>query len=242
MPTVPEGCSRRDTQERAPQPIRSLRAVHQRWQPDLVRLRVDPDLEPILTGRLDRYGVQLSHHVPEAQAGDYMPLVVMDAALTGPMRMSFSGGGGTNRSSRLYQALIETELATAVGGSLVATRDPYTYDLAATVHTGRSLQEVEDAVCAQLEQLAAGSITEQELNKAVKQSKAQFAYAAEHVTNQAYWLGWTETVAGYLWFEEYIDRLLDVTADDVQRVAQTYLKPSNRTTGWYVPTDGEART
>ncbi|MBN1639910.1 MAG: insulinase family protein [Anaerolineae bacterium] len=186
--------------------------------------------------------LQVSHHVPEADADDYMALTVMDAALTGPTQMSFSGSGGTNRSSRLYQALIETELATSVGGSLVATRDPYTYDLSATVHMGRSLRAVEDAILVQLEQMADGSITEQELSKAIKQSKAEFAYAAEHVTNQAYWLGWTETVASYRWFEGYIERLLDVTLDDVQRVAQTYLKPANRTVGWYVPMDGGAHT
>jgi zinc protease len=122
-----------------------------------------------------------------------------------------------------------------VSGSLVPTRDPYTYDLTATVHTGRSLRAVEDAILAQLEQMADGSITEEELEKAVKQSKAQFAYAAEHVTNQAYWLGWTETIASYQWFEGYIERLLDVSMDDVQRAARTYLVPANRTTGWYVP-------
>jgi len=179
-----------------------------------------------------------SFHVPSAHADDFFPLLVMDAALTGPAQMSFSGGGGTNRSSRLYRALIETELATSVGGSLVTTRDPYVYDIAATVRTGHTLREVEDALWAEAERLINGSITEDELTKAIKQSKAQFAYAAERVTNQAYWLGWMETIASYTWFETYIERLMTVTIDEVQHVATKYLKSSNRTVGWYVPQNG----
>lgn len=182
--------------------------------------------------------LQISYHVPQADAEDYFPLLVMDAALTGPAQMSFSGGGGTNRSSRLYRALVETELASAVGGALATTRDPYLYDLSATVRTGRTLDEVEDALLAEMSRIAEEPITEAELTKAIKQSKAQFAYAAERVSNQAYWLGWTETIASYTWFETYIERVTAVTVDDVQRVAQTYLQPANRTVGRYVPLNG----
>ncbi len=179
--------------------------------------------------------LQTAYHVTGATDDDFYPLLVMNAALTGPAAMSFSGGSGTNRSSRLYKALVESELATSVGGSLVVTRDPYVYELSATVRTGHTLREVEDALLAQLEKVASESIAEPELEKAIKQSKAQFAYATEQAANQALWLGWTETIASYTWFETYIDRLTAVTIDDVQRVAQEYLKPTNRTVGWYVP-------
>jgi zinc protease len=179
--------------------------------------------------------LQIVYHVPAATADDFFPLLVMNAALTGPAPMSFSGGGGTNRSSRLYKALVETELATSISGSTFVTRDPYVYDLSATVRTGRTLREVEDALLVELDRLAQTSITGTEFDKAIKQSKAQFAYATEQAINQAYWLGWTETISDHTWFETYVDRLTAVRIDDVQRVAQTYLKPSNRTVGWYVP-------
>jgi len=179
--------------------------------------------------------LQVVYHAPEGTSDDFFAMLVMDAALTGPAAMSSSGGGGTNRSSRLYQALVEAELASSVGSSLELARDPYLYDLSATVRTGRTLQEVEDALLNELSLLAQGSITEDELAKAIKQSKAQFAYAAEESTNQAYWLGWTELLDSYTWFEQYIERLSAVTIEDVQRVASHYLKPANRTVGWYVP-------
>lgn len=180
--------------------------------------------------------LQVAYHAPQGTTDDYMAMTVLNAVLTGPAPMSSSGGAGTNRSSRLYQALVETELATSVGGALMLARDPFLYDLSATVRTGHTLQELEEALFAQLSAIAEAPITEAELSKAIKQSKAQFAYAAEETTNQAYWLGWTELLESYTWFEQYVERLSRVTVEDVQRVALRYLKPANRTVGWYLPT------
>jgi zinc protease len=179
--------------------------------------------------------VQLAYHAPPGTDDDFFALLVMNAALTGPAVMASYGGGGTNRSSRLYQALVETELATSVSSSLELARDPFLYDLSATVCTGHTLQEVEEALLRELSIVAESSITEAELDKAIKQSKAQFAYASEESTNQAYWLGWTELLDSYTWFERYVERLSTVTVADVGRVASHYLKPANRTVGWYVP-------
>jgi zinc protease len=54
------------------------------------------------------------------------------------------------------------------------------------------------------------------------------------VTNQAFWLGFSEVIADHRWFTTYLDRLSAVTVDDVQRVAKQYLTRDNATVGWYV--------
>jgi len=180
--------------------------------------------------------LQIAFHAPAATDDDFFAMLVLNAALTGPSAIASSSGGGTNRSSRLYQALVEAELATSVSSSLELARDPYLYDLSATVRADRTLQEVEDALLHELSIVADSSITEDELSKAIKQSQAHYAYAAEESSNQAYWLGWTELLDSHTWFEHYIERLSTVTVQDVQRVALRYLKPANRTVGWYVPT------
>jgi predicted Zn-dependent peptidase len=47
--------------------------------------------------------------------------------------------------------------------------------------------------------------------------------------------------ADYQWFLTYLEKLAAVTPQDVQRVAQQYLRPQSRVVGTYVPTqDGEA--
>lgn len=179
--------------------------------------------------------LQVVYHTPQASHPDFFPLLVMDAVLTGPEVMSFSGGGGTNHSSRLYRALVESGLASSIDGSLTANRDPYLYDLSATICTGHTLQETEQVLLDELDRLMTDGITEEELAKAIKQAKAQFAYAAEYVSNQAYWIGWAEVVDSYAWFEAYIDRLTAVTVKQVRDAAQKYLQSANRTVGWYVP-------
>jgi len=74
------------------------------------------------------------------------------------------------------------------------------------------------------------------LLRAVKQARALFAYGSESITNQAFWLGFTEMFGTYDWFLHYLDQLNAVIPQDVQRVAQTYLKPRYRVVGLYLPT------
>lgn len=174
-------------------------------------------------------------HTPPPTDEDFYPLVVLDTVLSGASGMTLFGGGGTNKTSRLYRALVDTELAAEVSGSLIPTVDPFVYSLTATVRAGRTPAEVEERLWAELERIAAEPIREEELRKAIQQARAQFAYSSESVTGQAFWLGWSEIFADYIWFEEYLDRLSAVTPEDVLGVAQAVLRRSNATVGWYVP-------
>jgi zinc protease len=179
--------------------------------------------------------VEMAYRAPNAVQSDFPALVVLDAILAGASSLAVFGGGATNASSRLYKALVETELATDVSGGLATTVDPFLYSLSATVRTGHVPAEVEAALDAELARAVAEPVTEGEVAKAIKQAKAQFAYGSESVTNQGFWYGFSEVFADYTWFESYLDRLAAVTVDDVQRVAKAYLTKSNRTVGWYVP-------
>ena len=181
--------------------------------------------------------LQLAYRAPAVREPDFFALTVLDAVLSGASGLSFSGGGLTNKSSRLYRALVATELATAVSGSLTPTIAPFVYGLSAVVRSGHTPAEVEKALDTALALPATEPITPEELTKAIKQAKAQFAYSSESVTGQALWLGFSEVFADYTWFEDYIPKLSAVSAADVRRVAQEYLTRSNRTVGWYVPQD-----
>ena len=140
-----------------------------------------------------------------------------------------------NRSSRLYKALVETGLAAGVSGSLPAMLDPYLYSISVTVRAGRSLGEVEEALDVELDHFLQEPISAGELHTAIKQTKAQFAYSSESVTNQGFWLGFSSIVADSGWFESFLDNLVAVTVEDVHRAAETYLPRRNRTVGHYLP-------
>ena len=183
--------------------------------------------------------LNMAFHIPapryEDEAGrpTYFALTVLNAVLAGASGF-LVGGGVTNHTSRLYRALVETEYAIDIGASLMTTVDPGLYQLTATAWPGRALTDVEAALWAEIARLQESPISQEELEKAQRQARALFAYASESTTHQAFWLGYSEIFADYEWFTRYLDNIAAVTTEDVQRVAQTYLRPQNRTTGWYL--------
>jgi zinc protease len=164
--------------------------------------------------------------------------MMLDAVLAGASPMTFGGGSTpTHRSARLYKALVETELATRAGCGYAPNIDPGLFHFHATVREGRSLEEAEGAMWEEIQRIRDEPVSEEELAKARKQAKAQFAYALESVTNQALWLGTMDMVDSYTRFHTFLDDLMTVGAADVQRVAQSYLVETNRTVGWFVPSE-----
>jgi zinc protease len=179
---------------------------------------------------------QAAFHVPDAHHADNFPLMVLDAVLGGASPMTFGGGSTpTHRSARLYRALVETELASRAGCGYSPSLDPGLFHFHATAREGRSLDELERAMWVEIQRIREEPVSVEELAKAQKQARAQFAYALESVTNQALWLGLTEMVDNYTRFATFLDDLAAVSAADVQRVAQMYLLETNRTVGWFVP-------
>jgi zinc protease len=181
--------------------------------------------------------LQISYRAPSASDPDFFPLTVVDSLLAGPSNLNMFGGGGiSNKTSRLYCALVDKELAVAVGASMVSTIDPYLYSTVVTVHPRRKPEEVLEALDAEIQRLCQEPVLREEIARAVKQARALFAYGLESITNQAFWLGHAEMFATYDWFLTYLDKLSKVTIDQVQEVAKKYLRPQNRVVGTYLPT------
>jgi zinc protease len=179
--------------------------------------------------------LKAAYHAPAAREPDFFPMVILSAVLTGASGMNLFSPGPPNRSSRLYRALVETELAAGVSGSFSPMLDPFLYAITATVRAGRTLDEVEAALDVEMERVLREPISEDELKTAIKQARAQFAYSSESVTDQGFWLGFSAIVADTDWFGSFLDNLAAVTVEDVHRVANTYLPRRNRTMGHYVP-------
>jgi len=181
--------------------------------------------------------LQLAYRAPAAADPDFFPFTVVDSLLTGPTGLNMFGGGGiSNKTSRLYRALVEKELAVSVNGGLQATIDPFLYDITMTVRPDKTPAAILSAVDVEIQRLQDGLVPLEEIARAIKQARALFAYGSENITNQAFWLGYAEMFADYDWFVNYVDRLAVVTPEDVQRIAQYYLQPANRVVGTFIPT------
>ncbi|HLF90737.1 MAG TPA: pitrilysin family protein, partial [Anaerolineales bacterium] len=168
---------------------------------------------------------------------DFIPLSVLDSLLTGASNPTSFGGSLSNKTSRLYRALVEKDLAVSVSGGMQATIDPYLYSITALVHPNQSVDSVVQAMDDEIRRLQDAPPPQASLERAVKQARALFAYDSESITNQALWLGLTEMFATYEWFTTYLEHLETVTPEDVQRVAQTYLDPDKRVLGEFIPVD-----
>jgi len=184
--------------------------------------------------------LQLSYPAPAGGETDFFAYTILDSLLTGPSSLNMFGGGLSNKTSRLYRRLVESELAVGVGGGLPATIDPYLYDITVTVHPQRSAAEALAALDGEIQRLQDEPVSMEEIVRAAKQARALFAYGSENITNQAFWLGYADMYAGYDWFVHYLQRLEQVTPADVQRIAQTYLVSSRRLVGVYLPTGESA--
>jgi zinc protease len=163
--------------------------------------------------------------LPDANHPDVPALQLMDYILTG------------GRSSRLYQALIESGLASDAGGYAANLIGAGWYEFSVTAAPGKELSQVDQVLQKTLADFRDKGVTEEELNRAKTQLRASIILRNRDIASQAQQLGDDQTTTGDY---QYTDRLLTaiskVTTADVQQVARTYLTPAKRTVGFFEPT------
>ncbi|HEX6269633.1 MAG TPA: pitrilysin family protein [Anaerolineales bacterium] len=182
--------------------------------------------------------VQVCYRFPAASHPDFFPLSVLDSLLAGPSNLNMFSGGISNKTSRLYRALVDKELAVGVHGGAQATIDPFLYTITMTIHPRRKPEEALAALDGEIRRVREEKVSKDEITRAIKQARALFAYGSENITNQGFWLGYSEMFADSDWFQTYLDKLSAVTVKDVQRVANEYFRPQSRVVGTYTPVDG----
>lgn len=184
--------------------------------------------------------IQVCYRFPPAAHPDFFPLAVLDSLLAGPSNLNMFSGGISNKTSRLYRALVDKEYVVSVHGGAQATIDPFMYTITMTIHPKRHPEKALAALDREIQRVREEKVTKEEITRAIKQARALFAYGSDNITNQAFWLGYAEMFADYSWFQTYLDKLSTVTTKDIQRVANEYFQPQSRVVGTYVPLGGKA--
>ena len=168
--------------------------------------------------------VMIGYHVPGIKSADTFPLIVLDQLLSG------------GKSSRLYQALVEQQLATEAWSSISPRIDPSAFFLGGTARVGVTAQQIEKALLQQAEDAKTKPISDEEMARAKNQLEASFIFSKDSVSDQAEQLGYYATVADWRIVDQYVAKVKAVTKEQVQDVAQKYLTEMNRTVGWFIPT------
>jgi zinc protease len=145
-------------------------------------------------------------------------------------------GGG--QSARLHQRIVyEKQLASYASADYSGVHvDPYLFGLSAGPLPGKTAEEVEQALVAEVERIQREPIADRELQKAKNQIESEFIFAQDSVHRLANMLGAWESVASWKLLAGYLDGIRQVTAADVQRVARLYLTPDKRTVAILIPT------
>lgn len=183
-------------------------------------------LEPKQTAErtiIEESAVELGHvhfawHIPELRHADVPVLDVLAVLL------------GSGRSSRLHQQVREKQ-------GVVHHVDAWTYSPGlpglfgvSAIVDGEQFTAAKDAILAEIEKVKTNFVSQEELQKAMKQFISGTLAARKTMEGQAQNLGGNWLAANDLNFSErYLATVKKVTAADVQRVVRHYLTPENRT-------------
>jgi predicted Zn-dependent peptidase len=156
---------------------------------------------------------------------DAFAMLVLDQALAG------------GQSSRLYQKLVkEKGLVTSISGYLNEPRGVGYYQIGAIVAPGKKVEEVEAAIDEEIARLQREAIADWELEKAKNSSRrssiqalqSSLGIAIRLTHNAVYFNDPSLTTTQF-------EKIAAVTKQEVQRVANKYLKATTRTVAITVP-------
>ncbi|QIR39457.1 insulinase family protein [Tolypothrix sp. PCC 7910] len=174
--------------------------------------------------------LQAIYPLPDINHPDVPALEVMDYILT------------QGRSSRLYQALIESGLANDITAYISSLRESGWYELSVTAAPKQNLAKIDSVLNKAIANLVKTGVTAEEVNRAKNQVEANVILSNRDLTNLAIQLGNDETTTGdYRYTERYLGGVRKVKPADVVAVVNKYLTPELRTVGWFEPSQKQTK-
>lgn len=147
------------------------------------------------------------------------------------------------QSSRMYKAIVDEEqTALAVGAFPFPSEDPGLYLVFGIANVGVEVSDLENSINNQISRMQDELVSEHEFQKIRNQVENTFISRNSRV------VGIAENLANYyVYFGDAnlinteIDRFMDVTREDIQRVAGAYLVPNNRVVLHYLPKSAQKK-
>lgn len=131
---------------------------------------------------------------------------------------------GDGRSSVFYQKIKEQkQLAYSIGASNAGFKDDGLFYISANFIPDKC-KKLEDTIFEEIKNIQKHGITQEQLNLAKNIIERDTYYARESISNIASEIGYTfVTTDDIKYYENYIDNIKKVTADDIKRAANKYL-------------------
>jgi zinc protease len=175
------------------------------------RLKIDDKL-----ARLTR--LDIAYRIPETGNPDARALSVAASILAG------------GESSRLYQTLVkDKELAASISAGVDGRAGPSKLQITAMVRPGKTAEELEGLISEEIARLVSAPVTAKELERVRVATRRSVLFPRESVLSIAF------SLAGNAALYNDPNRMntepekrIAVTAEDVQKAAQKYLRTANR--------------
>ncbi|MGH7944239.1 MAG: M16 family metallopeptidase [Opitutaceae bacterium] len=167
--------------------------------------------------------VQIAYKAPPALHPDHAALAVLASVLS------------TGKTSRLYRALIDTNQAISADASKGFFHDQTLFNTTAMLAPGVTHEQVEKTLLAEVGKVTKDGVTPAEVERAINKILAGMAYGRDGSFAIAGQINEAIAVGDWTVYVSLLDQLKSVKAADVNRVANTYLKEDQGTTGWFIP-------
>lgn len=162
--------------------------------------------------------VVVAHHITFDGHPDSYPLHIASKVLS------------DGQSSRIYRQLVyEQRVALAASGGGNIIEHPNLFFAVAIVQPGKTPEQAADALIAELDKLRKEPITAAELQQAKNQFARDYIFSRESVADKARTLAHAAVIHDDIkTADAEFDIFMNITQEDVQRVAQKYFTPENR--------------
>lgn len=194
-------------------------------RPDIVEPEQKDEVRDTIYDNIQLPAVIQAYHMPAQGTKDSYALEMLSTALSG------------GQSARMYKSLVdEQQKALQVAAIPFSSEDPGLYLLFGLPTIGGDLKELENAMGAEIKKVQNELISDKEFEKIRNQKENDF------ISSNSRMAGIAESLANYHVYygdanliNKEIDRYMEVTKEDIRRVANEYLTEDNRVVLYYLP-------
>ena len=167
--------------------------------------------------------IGIAHKIPEGTNKDIYALQILGRIL------------GYGKTSRFYKRFIDTGLAADVNVWSYPLHDNGLFITYLFIAGDDSCEDVEKEILDEYAKIISDGVDVEELQRAKAQINAQTAFTRDGTYSVASNLNEAIALGDWTYYTTFLKKVENVSIDDIRRVANTYLKEDQSTTGFFIP-------